>query len=1016
MDEHQKELALAFLIIAATIVAVVSIAVALAGTASAYEVYTNNEQSTSARWLNQTTDSHGPVAAWKRQGGDTNVDWWRFNATANQVVSINFRKYDQTPNLGLPGYSWYLHYEVMGPFSATTQVYSYETAGPGWGQQPNDGHRRDSYAFTVPENVPSNGNYFIHVWLDTPQQNPWANWAFYWLNVTVSPRFPLDSQRTATGIMEVRSNYSVDFDFADRYFITLNAAQHSGDYVRAHLSRDVAGAHVWVEAYEVLRFGSYTDPDFMLNRSHSNTGTDIDIFFTADHAGVYEIRVLRDFWDPGKCGYTLDVSVSSRALDGDDTPENGTYVPKAMTLKRQPIEMGLNTHEWYRVQLLNGDTTFKVSVEIEDPAGIDGHGFGLYVYNPQGIVMWSAVNREASGQGYAYHSRLEVPPTGTVTIFDTDVIYYVRLSMILDISTTAFQSLMASYNVTFALTNRAPVLETPFEAVYEWDEDTDLAIELDSHFSDPDGDPIQYTLFNKTPGWVYDVASLNYEGWLNITPPADWSGVVWWRLRASDPNPPNELHYIFVDLKLKVLEVSDPPRSNGSLTLSCDEEGSATADLTKLFYDIDPGPGGVLTFAYDDDGLTPVDVMLGIDTGELRLTPLPDVAGTFTLTFHVTDDLEQPVTGTVTLVVRAINDVPRIVSPIPGASTLEGSAPTEVDVGAHFMDPDGDALTYLAKFPRELDGIVNVYNRNNVATEPVLIIELLDDDWYGTFVVNVTAKDPSQTFVAQDFTVTVANSPDRPTAEWVPQGNPPDIDEGAHLDFSINVYDADVPENGLHTYKWFIDGSEVAEHNMSTLTYTASYQDAGTHTVRVEVTDPTGLSPAPLPEWTFRVRDINRAPTAKITPPSVTNLTSKDLITLSVVANDPDSDTLQVSWYLVGELNDELLGSGATIQTKLPSGRQTIDVEVSDGKASPVRDSYVVYVSKVEEEGGGAGGMLLAIILIVVLVVVVAVVLVMMRGRKKKAEKAATDKVRADALAKAQSTPKDFGDYEEIHR
>ena len=1016
MDEHRKELALALFIVAVGIVAAVSLAVALAGTASAYEVYTNNELSTTAKWLNQTTDSHGPVGIWKRQGGDTNVDWWRFNATAGQVVEINFRKYDANPNIGLPGNSWYLHYEVTGPFSASTQVYAYETAGPQWGQQANDGHRRSSYAFTVPDTVPSNGNYFVHVYLDTPQQNPWANWAFYWLNVTISPRFPLDVQRSVQGIMEVRSNYSVDFNCFDRYTLDLDASQTSGDYVRAHLSRDVAGAHVWVEAYEVLRFGSYTDTDFMLNRSHSNTGTDLDIFFTADHAGVYELRVLRDFWNPGISGYTLEITMGSRSLDGDDTPANGTYVPKAMTVKRQSIEMGLNAHEWYRVQLLNGDTTFKVTVDIDDPAGIDGHGFGLYVFNPQGIVMWSAINREPSGQGYAYRSRLEVPPTGTVTIFDTDLIYYVRLSLDLGISVDSFSSLLASYNVTFTLTNRAPVIVTPFDEVYEWDEDTDLAIELDSHFTDPDGDPISYTLFNKTAGWVYDVASLNYDGWLNVTPPADWSGEVRWRLRASDPNPPNDLHYIFVDLNFKVREVSDLPRSNGSLTLACDEEGSAPADLRRLFYDIDPGPGGVLTFAYDDDGATPVDVALDSATGALTLTPRPDVAGTFTLAFHVTDVLAQPVTGTVTLTVRAINDIPRIVSPIPPVGIIEGADPTEVDVGARFMDPDGDALTYVAKFPRELDGIVNVYNRNNVATEPVLIIELLDDNWYGTFVVNVTAKDTSQTFVAQNFTVTAANAPDRPTVEWVPTGNPPDIDEGARLDFSINVYDADVPENGLHAYKWFIDGSEVAGHNMSNLTYRASYQDAGTHTVRVEVLDPTGLSPETLPEWTFRVRDINRAPTAKITPPSVTNLTSKDLITLSVVANDPDSDTLQVSWFLVGELNDELLGSGATIETKLPAGRQTIEVEVSDGKASPVRDSYVLYISKVEEDGGGVGGMLLAIILIVVLVVVVAVALVVMRGRKKKAQEAAAAKARMDALAKMTAEPKDFGDYEEIHR
>ena len=1015
MEEHQKELALALFIVAVGIVAAVSLAVALADSASAYEVYTDNEQATSARWLNQTTDSHGPVAVWKRQTG-TNQDWWRFNATAGQVVEINYRKYTQEPNIGLPGYTFYVKYEVLGPFSSTTQVYSYETTAPGGGGQTTDRHRRDSYAFTVPDNVPSNGNYFLRVYVDPPQQNPYRDWAFYWLNVTVSPRIPLDAAGSYDGYMEVRSNQSVDFNCFDRFTITLDADGDSGDFVRAHLNRNVAGDHVWVEAYEVLRFGSTTDADFMLNRSQSNTGTDIDIFFTADHPGVYEIRVLRDFWDPGVCRYHLDLTVSQRALDGDDVPANGTYVPKAMTLKRQSIEMGLNVHEWYRVQLLAGDTTFKVTVEIDDPAGIDGHGYALVVHNAAGFVMWSATNRESSGQGYAYRSRIELPPTGTTTIFDIDVIYYVRFSVDLGISSASFSSLLSMYNVTFSLTNRAPVLETPFEPSYEWDEDTDLDIELDSHFSDPDGDAIQYTLFNKTIGWLYDVASLSYDGWLNVTPPADWSGEVWWRLRASDPNPPNELHNLYIDFKFRVREVSDMPRSNGSVSLTCDEEGSASAELRRLFYDIDPGAGGVLTFAYEDDGQTSVDVALDSATGALTLAPLPDVAGTFNFTFHVTDVLEVPVSGTVTLVVRAQNDAPRIVSPIPAVSMLEGSVLREVDVGGNFMDADGDALTYTIKFPRELEDVVNVYNRNNVISEPVLVIELLDDDWYGALVVNVTVKDPSQTFIAQDFTVLVENSPDRPTAEWVPQGNPPDIDEGARLDFTITIYDADAPEQGLHTYRWSIDGSEVVGLNMSNLTYRASFQDAGAHTVRVEVTDPEGLSLESSPEWTFRVRDINRAPSVKITPPSVTNLTNEDVVTLTAELSDPDQDTLQVNWYLVGELDDELLGTGATIQTKLPAGRQVIEVEVNDGKGGTKRDSYTVFISKVEEDGGGAAGLLLPIILVVVLVVVVAVALVVMRGRKRRAQEAAAAKARIDALAKANAEPKDFGDYEEIHR
>ena len=63
MDEHRKELALALFIVAVGIVAAVSLAVALAGTASAYEVYTNNELSTTAKWLIDATCPAGAAPA-----------------------------------------------------------------------------------------------------------------------------------------------------------------------------------------------------------------------------------------------------------------------------------------------------------------------------------------------------------------------------------------------------------------------------------------------------------------------------------------------------------------------------------------------------------------------------------------------------------------------------------------------------------------------------------------------------------------------------------------------------------------------------------------------------------------------------------------------------------------------------------------------------------------------------------------------------------------------------------------
>jgi len=266
--------------------------------AVSYVNYTDNEDSTHARWL-EPSQTQGPVAVWKRQGGVVNQDWWRFNATGGQNVEIKYRKYTpgygtDSPDLALPGFTFYVLYEVRGPYVPGTLVYSYETGAASGGQQTTDRHKRDECAFVVPETVDSHGSYFIRVYVDPPQSGT-RDWAFYWLNVTVTDRPSLDTIRTYTGVMEQKNTYDVDFNFEDCYTIDLSSSNVTGDLVRAHVRKESAAGSVYLDAWEVLAFGN-TRESLMVNRTYVTTSQDIDIFFTADHTGQYQIRVYRDFW------------------------------------------------------------------------------------------------------------------------------------------------------------------------------------------------------------------------------------------------------------------------------------------------------------------------------------------------------------------------------------------------------------------------------------------------------------------------------------------------------------------------------------------------------------------------------------------------------------------------------------------------------------------------------------------------------------------------------------------------
>jgi hypothetical protein len=1028
MFRRDAEIVLVLALVAVGLLALLALVLSSGScAAAAYTNYTGNEDATHASWLDLPT-TIGPATLWKKTAGSpaVNVDWWRFNATGGQLVEVNFRKYTpgsgpDSPDLGLPGnsggnYFLYPNYDLWGPFVSGTNVYSYETTAPAWGGQTTDAHRRDSFSFVVPETV-TNGNYFIRVYLNM-RADRYTNWAYYFLSVTVEDRPSLDLQRSYDGVMEVKATYDVDYDCMDAYTIDLTSANVTGDLVRAHVRKDSAAGSVYLDAWEVLTFGN-TKEHLMVNRTYVTTVQDIDIYFTADHTGQYQIRVYRDFWSVGRTGYTLDVSISGHSLDGNDARANATVVPKARTYKDQPIEMGYDNHDWWTAQMLAGDTLFKVTVTINSPS-VDGQAFSMVVYDQTGFPKWTAQSWRVEGQNTIYDSVMSLPPDGTPTIFDTNTTWYVRVSVDPEHCSRTVTGLSTTYDAQFALSNRVPVLVTPFLGLYSWNEDETISIELDSHFFDPDGDKMEYVINNKTALFVTDFAGLNYYGLLNITPPSNWNGEVWWRLRANDRgSSSDQRHFIYVELKLRVLPVDDMPRSNGTLRVTCPEEGSASATLTKMFYDVDTGTMGVLTYSYQDAGGVPVTVQLDAATGAVTLAPGPDVFGTFNFTFSAVDDQDVPVTGMVELTVTPVNDVPRIKAVLPTIEMREGDASRELDLATYFSDPDGDVLTYVVKLPKEAEGKLNVYNRNNVATESVIIIELLDEDYYGPVVVNVTAKDPSQTLVAQNLRVNVANIPDAATIEYVPLGNPRAISEGANTEFKVtDILDPDVGEYGLHTYTWYLDGAVIPDHNESTYTYLANFSSSGQHTVKLEVRDPAGLLASPVPEWTFEVLDVNRAPTASIRETGAVKVTDKDKVNLTVDVSDADKDTLTIQWFLVGQgdAEDKLLGTGPTLNVRLPVGTDTIEVDVSDGKGGSVKDSTVVTVTKTEKKVGGVSMGLIGIIIAVVLAVVIAIVLVSVMGKRKKAAEVKMVKMDLDSLEQMKPTPKDYGDYEEINR
>ncbi len=942
--------------------------------ASVIQVVTDNENAGEADWLETPINID---AAWiwdaMDHNGTTNQDFWKFNASAGQLIQIQFRKYDRYSGYEDPfdGATYYIKYEVWD--TAYRHIHDYHRT---WRQGGGAAYRRDVFSYTVPENL--GGRFFIKVWVDHPDGDDRTH-AYYFLNVTVEDPRDMNVGSSYDGVMTMSDDHIADFNWIDTYTVNLRA----GDLMSLILRREHADHPFYMEVWETIPWGAASQRPHMLNRTQAGAAAAVQVKFIAPHDGTYSIVVWRttaaDRYSTTSSTYSVDWSFGTAPLEGDELHTQGPVITKETFIPRVPIEMGYDVHDWYQVKILAGDKVLRVTVTLKDPNLDDGHAYELVIYNQTGYVMWADSSRDS---GPSFNNELELPTAGTTTIFDQDETFYVRVSVNTEHCNWGFSGFRTFYDINFKLSNRAPTLAVPFEEVYTWDEDETISIELDSHFTDPDEDKMSYVIYNKTPDFVYDIPGLAYDGHLNITPPADWNGEVWWRLRAVDKGQTDERHYIYIDLHLVVNPVSDLPRSGGPMALSCDEEAMATGDLNDVFSDPDDGPHAVLTFGWTDEGGSDVAITLDPATGAIEMVPAADVTGTFEFEIWCFDILEEKVFETLTLTVRPVNDVPRIAAPIPQVDMGEGDDSIELDLSPFFYDVDGDDLTYTWSIPSDVSDGINVYHKNNVVTESNIVIELLDDNFYATVVLNITCKDGDNTLVRQDLTIVIINVPNAPIISFTPAGVQSDIDEMQIATFAVtDLIDADELEFGLHNFTWYLDEVIVKQEvgSLSSYVYRSDYESSGPHTVRLVVVDPTGLGPSTQPSWTFNVRNVNRQPTADITT-IPTSMTEDDTIILSVDAQDPDGDGLEITWYLILADQDKILGVGNDLQVKLPAGTQRIEVEVTDGKGAKATDIFSQEVKAVEEESA-ISGMLLGIIILVVIVAVVAFMLIKMRSK-----------------------------------
>jgi nitrogen fixation protein FixH len=196
----------------------------------------------------------------------------------------------------------------------------------------------------------------------------------------------------------------------------------------------------------------------------------------------------------------------------------------------------------------------------------------------------------------------------------------------------------------------------------------------------------------------------------------------------------------------------------------------------------------------------------------------------------------------------------------------------------------------------------------------------------GEYTVTVTASD-GQLTTSQDVLIIVNKKEEKPTIEsFEPEQTVVTIKETESVDFNIEASDLNKDEL---SYSWKLDGAEIGTDKA--YTFETTYDDSGSHTVKVDVSDGTSVVSQ---LWSVTVENVNRKPILKEISPIKVKET--ETVTIKPEATDPDKDEVNFT------ISDPVGDDGVWETTYDDAGEYTVTVTASDGTDSVSQDVKIV--------------------------------------------------------------------------
>ncbi len=487
------------------------------------------------------------------------------------------------------------------------------------------------------------------------------------------------------------------------------------------------------------------------------------------------------------------------------------------------------------------------------------------------------------------------------------------------VTVKAKDGLAAETSAIFVLTisnvNQPPTWSTiPPQSSNEGETDSFSVLGL---ASDLDLDGLTFSAVNLPPGFSLNAATGNISGTAPFTAQGDYPVTVSVTDGLSAP--------VNAQFTWTIVNVNAPP----VITQPSDQSTALNTSVSLQIVATDPDPGTTLTYSAGSslpDGL--------VINASGQVTGTPTVAKTFVVTITVSDGALSD-TASFEWEIGTTNQVPVLTNiPSSGRTDNEGSGVTPLDIDA---TGDGDALTF---------GATGLPPGLSIDSTTGLITGTVPFTAAGVYLVSITVSDPQLT-ATQTFTWTILNTNRAPvTTRPITQTTA----ENTAVSLQVVAADPDTLEpntadpNAVDTLTYSAANlplgltiNAVTGVISGIVSFDATAGPSQTYAVTVTATDSSGLSSGQAFDW--MITQTNR-------PPVITNLCGlipaagstegTSIGTLTVLATDPDNDTL--TYTAVNLPPDLVIGASNGQITGTPSftsaGSYEVTFTVLDGTVS----------------------------------------------------------------------------------